>query len=96
MSDYGTLTFHKPDYDTFKCINICKRAIEKGGLYPAIANGANEKANELFRLGKIGFLDIADLVGDAVKNGKSKEDYTLSDVLEADKAARIYVEECVK
>lgn len=96
LSDYGTLTFHKPDYDTFKCINICKRAIEKGGLYPAIANGANEKANELFRLGKIGFLDIADLVGDAVKNGKSKEDYTLSDVLEADKAARIYVEECVK
>lgn len=93
LSDYGTLTFHKPDYDTFKCINICRSAIEKGGLYPAIANGANEKANELFRQGKIGFLDIAQLVLEAVENGKSKDDYTLNDILEADAAARAYVSE---
>lgn len=93
LSDYGKLTFHKPDYDTFKCINICRSAIEKGGLYPAIANGANEKANELFRQGKIGFLDIAQLVLEAVENGKSKDDYTLNDILEADAAARAYVSE---
>lgn len=91
LSDYGTLTFCKPDYDTFACINICRSAIEKGGLYPAIANGANEAANLLFRQGKIGFLDIARLVGSAVENGKSKADYTLDDVLEADKAAREFV-----
>ena len=91
LSDYGTLTFCKPDYDTFECINICRSAIEKGGLYPAIANGANEAANLLFRQGKVGFLDIARLVGSAVENGKSKADYTLDDVLEADKAAREFV-----
>lgn len=91
LSDYGTLTFFKPDYDTFECINICRSAIEKGGLYPAIANGANEAANLLFRQGKVGFLDIAKLVGSAVENGKSKADYTLNDVLEADKAAREFV-----
>ena len=96
LSDYGTLTFHKPDYDTFACLNICRGAIEKGGLYPCIANGANEKANELFRKGKIGFLDIAALVGDAVENLSSKENYTLSDVLEADRRAREFVEERVK
>lgn len=95
LSDYGTLTFHKPDYETFKCIKVCKDAIEKGGLYPAIANGANEKANELFRKGKIGFLDIASLVSSAVESLSSKENYTLSDVLETDKKARAFVEERV-
>lgn len=91
LSDYKMLSFYNPDYDTFKCINVCRKAIEAGGLYPAVANGANEKANLLFRQGKIGFLDIAELVEKAVKNVKSKDDYTLSDVFEADKAAREYV-----
>ncbi len=96
LADYGTLTFHKPDYDTFKCINICRDAINKGGLYPAIANGANEAANFLFRQGKIRFLDIAQLVSCAVKSGQSKDDYTLEDVLDADKKAREYVFRTVK
>ena len=96
LSDYGSLTFRKPDYETFGCINLCRSAIEKGGLYPAIANGANEKANELFRNGKIGFLQIAELVALALENGISKENYTLSDVLEADMAARDFVESKVR
>lgn len=95
LSDYGNLTFSKPDYETFRCINLCRNAIEKGGLYPAIANGANEKANELFRNGKIGFLQVAELVEAALKNGKSKEEYSLSDVLEADRAARDFVESLI-
>ncbi|MBQ8028473.1 MAG: 1-deoxy-D-xylulose-5-phosphate reductoisomerase [Clostridia bacterium] len=95
LSEFSTLSFYKPDYKTFRCINICRNAIEKGGLYPAIANGANERANELFRQGKIGFLEIAQLVEAAVNNGKSKEDYGLSDVLEADRNARLYVSEAV-
>lgn len=91
LAEFQTLTFYKPDYDTFRCINICRNAINKGGLYPAAANGANEAANYLFRTGKIGFLDIAQLVGEATDNAKSKENYTLSDVLDADRAARDYV-----
>ncbi len=96
LSDYKSLTFSKPDYETFRCINLCRSAIEKGGLFPAIANGANEKANELFRNGRVGFLQIADLVESAISNGVSKDNYTLSDVLEADKAAREFVESHVR
>ena len=96
LSDYKSLTFSKPDYETFRCINLCRSAIEKGGLFPAIANGANEKANELFRKGKVGFLQIADLVEAAISNGVSKDNYTLSDVLEADRAAREFVESHVR
>lgn len=92
FKDYPNLSFYQPDYDTFRCINICRRAIEKGGLYPAAANGANEKANLLFREGKIGFMQIAELVEAAAENCKNINDYTLSDVLEADRAARAFVE----
>ena len=52
LTDYGTLTFEKPDYETFGCINICRNAINKGGLFPACANSANEAANLAFRQGK--------------------------------------------
>ncbi len=91
LSDVGTLTFAKPDYDTFECINICRRAIEKGGLYPAAANSANEEANRLFREGKIKFLDIAKLVGAASEEVGRAGDYTFDDVLAVDRAAREFV-----
>ena len=29
LTDYGTLTFEKPDYETFGCINICKKAMRR-------------------------------------------------------------------
>ena len=87
--EYSNLTFYKPDYDTFRCINICRDAITKGGLYPCVANGANEMANELFRKEKIGFLQIAELVEKAMNEADfSTDNYTLSDVLEADRWAR--------
>ncbi|MBQ7295099.1 MAG: 1-deoxy-D-xylulose-5-phosphate reductoisomerase [Clostridia bacterium] len=94
--EYGNLTFFKPDYDTFRCINICRDAIRKGGLYPCTANGANEVANYLFRQGKIGFLEIADMVEKAVEYAPKCDSYTLEDVLEADKQARLFVENSLK
>lgn len=91
LTDYATLTFEKPDYETFGCINICREAIKKGGLYPAAANSANEAANLAFRQGKIKFLEIEELVSAAVSDAASKDDYTLADVNETDKWARNYV-----
>ena len=90
--DFQNLTFFKPDYETFSCLNICRDAIRKGGLYPCAANGANERANALFREGKIGFLQIADLVEKATEKTVNKEFYTLDDVLEADRYARELVD----
>ncbi len=94
--EYGNLTFYKPDYDTFRCINICRDAIAKGGLYPCTANGANEMANYLFRQGKIGFLDIADRVEKAVQSAPKCDVYTLEDVLEADRQARRFAENSLR
>lgn len=96
LSQIGKLTFFEPDYDTFKCLNACKKALSMGGTATAIANGANEEANMLFRQGKISFLDIGELVNGAVDSIRNFEPRTVEDVLSADKLARQYVLENVK
>ena len=93
LTDFGTLTFEKADEETFSCIKYCKDAFTRGGTATAIANSANEEANRLFREGKIGFLEIGDLVGEALENISVKDDYTLEDIFETDIEARKYVTE---
>ncbi len=95
LADYGKLTFFEPDYDTFKCINVCKNAIEMGGLHPAAANGANEESVKFFLEGKIKFTDIAYLNEEAMLKAPEKENFTLEDVLETDTAAREYVKQTI-
>ncbi len=84
----GSLTFEKPDTETFRCLPLCIEAIEKGGLYPTAVNGANEESVRLFLEGKIGFLDIARLNEEAMVNAVNKTDFTVEDIFEADKLAR--------
>lgn len=88
----GTLTFERPDTDTFRCLKLCIDAINAGGLKPTSANGANEEAVKLFLEDKIGFLQIADMVENAISAQNNVEHFTLEDIFEADAAAR----ECVR
>lgn len=91
LSQIGKLTFFEPDYNTFECLRACKKALDMGGVATAVANGANEEANRLFREGSIAFLDIGNLVMGAVENVKNFEPQTVEDVLKADNLARQYV-----
>lgn len=91
LAQIGKMTFFEPDYDTFKCLRACKKALSLGGVTTAIANGANEEANRLFREGKITFLEIGDLVMGAIDNIDNFEPLCIDDVLKADKLAREYV-----
>lgn len=88
LSDIGTLTFQKPDTETFRCLPLCISAINEGGLRPTAVNGANEEAVRLFLEGKIKFLQIADLVEKAAYSVENKKDFNLEDILYTDKAAR--------
>ncbi len=88
LADVGTLTFQKPDTETFKCLPICIAAINEGGLRPTAVNGANEEAVRLFLEGKIKFLQIAELVEKAAYSVENKKDFNLEDILYTDKAAR--------
>ncbi len=88
LADIQTLSFYKPDTKAFACIDICKRAIEKGGLATTAVNAANEVAVSLFLQDKIDFLDIEQIAADALNNQKKTAYNTVEEVLEADKAAR--------
>ena len=85
------MTFYSADDKTFKCLSACKRAMKLGGLYPAVANGANEVANLLFRQNKISFLDIGELVSASLDEVKVGRAGCLDDVLDADIRAREFV-----
>ena len=91
LTDIGTLTFEKPDTEVFRCLPICIEAINRGGLFPTAANGANEEAVRLFLEGKIKFLQIAELVEKAMLSAKTQKEFTVEDILAADKTARMCV-----
>lgn len=91
LTDLSRLTFYKPDMETFRCLPACLRAIERGGLVPAAANGANEEAVRLFLEGKIGFLKIGELVSAAAEREQRCGSFSVDDVFDADRAAREFV-----
>ena len=93
LAQIGKLTFFDPDYETFACLSACKRALAMGGVATAIANGANEEANMLFRQGKIKFLEIGELVTGAIDSVPNVTPKTVEDVLDADALARQYVKD---
>ena len=91
LAQIGKLSFFEPDYDTFQCLRACKKAFAMGGAATAIANGANEEANALFRQGKIRFLDIGELVMGAVDAVPNFTPSCVQDILDVDAQARQYV-----
>lgn len=91
LTDYGALTFEKPDFDTFKCLTACIEAIKRGGAYPCIVNGANEEAVRLFLNGKIKFTDIGKLVSSTLEEFPYHDINCCEDVMEWDKKARGFV-----
>ncbi len=92
----GTLTFEKPDTDTFRLLPLCIEAINRGGLYPTAINGANEESVKLFLEGKIKFLQIAELNEKAMNACVNKTDFTVEDIFEADALARQIVRDSIK
>ena len=91
FTDYGTLTFAKPDYDTFDCLSGCIEAIKRGGAYPCIVNAVNEEAVGLFLDKRIPFLKIGELVMDALGDFGQLPSESYEDIKKADASAREYV-----
>ena len=91
LSDYGTLTFGKPDLETFDCLSACIKAISMGGSMPAMVNGANEEAVAQFLSGNISFLQIGELVMSVTDEFPNESIKSLEDVLRVDAMAREFV-----
>ena len=91
LAALGSLTFAQPDLETFRCLKVCLQALERGGLAPAAANGANEEAVALFLQEKIGFLEIPQLVEAAMLRQPDAPADSVEAVLQADREARQFV-----
>ena len=92
LFDYGTLSFARPDPETFCCLKAALDAIGRGGLYPTLVNGANEELVRLFLEEKIPFLKIGDTVCKALELDGSGE-VTVESILDAEQRARRFVRE---
>lgn len=91
LTDYGTLTFEKPDYDTFRCLTAAIEAITRGGAYPCLVNSANEEAVRAFLADEIPFIEIGEIVSSVLGEFGFSEISCYEDVMNADKLAREYV-----
>ncbi len=87
LEDWATLTFAAPDDEAFPTVNMARRALAQGGLYPAALNAANEVAVGAFIAGEIGFLDIMRLAG-AVLDQPLPTPISVDDVFAIDKQVR--------
>ena len=87
-----SITFEKPDTDTFLGLPLAYRAIHTGGSMPTVFNAANEKAVALFLDKKIRFLTIYDLIQGAMENHKVVENPSVEQILEAEAEAHAFVE----
>lgn len=61
-ADVARLNFEELDEARFPCFRLAREAARRGGTYPCVLVGADEEAVALFLAGKIGLLDIAELI----------------------------------
>ncbi|MBP5644785.1 MAG: 1-deoxy-D-xylulose-5-phosphate reductoisomerase [Bacteroidales bacterium] len=88
FTQYPSLTFEKPDTETFRCLALAYEAIRRGGNMPCVMNAANEVAVQLFIEGKIGFLGIADYVEQQMQRAAFISSPTLDDLFGTDAEVR--------
>lgn len=93
LTEYGSLTFEKPDYGTFRCLSAAIEAIKRGGAYPCLVNSANEEAVRAFLNDEISFISIGEIVSSVLDVFEASEIRSYDDVMKADSAARVYVRE---
>ena len=86
------LTFEKPDEARFRCLALAKAALAAGGLAPTIMNAANEVAVAAFLDGRLGFLQIAELVEQTLEaaepDAAGSAAFDLETIIAADAMAR--------
>jgi 1-deoxy-D-xylulose-5-phosphate reductoisomerase len=83
-----TLEFHAPDTETFPMLALARAAGERGGTAPCAFNAANEVAVAAFLDGRLSFLGIPEVVGEALAAADAAPARDLDELVEADRAAR--------
>ncbi|MCW5772944.1 MAG: 1-deoxy-D-xylulose-5-phosphate reductoisomerase [Rhodospirillaceae bacterium] len=96
LAAIGSLTFEKPDLERFPALGLARAALEAGGSAPTVLNAANEVAVHAFLDRRIGFLDIAKIVGETLDRMLVCAIDTLEMVAEIDRSARALARESIE
>lgn len=91
----GSVTFEEPDMETFQGLRLAYRALERGGSLPTVYNAANERAVALFLEGRIGYLQIPQLIRRCMEHHTVVEDPGVEQILEAEQSVYDYIGELV-
>ncbi|MBS1681127.1 MAG: 1-deoxy-D-xylulose-5-phosphate reductoisomerase [Bacteroidetes bacterium] len=96
FSKYPSLTFEKPDTETFRNLALSFEALSRGGNAPCVLNAANEIAVAEFLNEKIGFLEMTEVVEQCLEKMDFTAKPTLDDYLQTDKETRIKAKELIQ
>ncbi|WP_404818042.1 1-deoxy-D-xylulose-5-phosphate reductoisomerase [Reichenbachiella ulvae] len=88
FTEYPSLTFEKPDMDTFRNLALSFEALKKGGNQPCVLNAANEIAVSEFLKDRIGFIEMSDLVASCMQEVSFVAKPSLEDYIETDQETR--------
>lgn len=91
LTSLSPISFEEVDTDKFRSLYLARWAGEMGGAYIPVLLGADEEAVHLFLEGKIGFLEIVDLIERALSEIVLDEPRSLEDLLETIHIARVKV-----
>ncbi len=91
-----SLTFKKPDLESFPCLSYAYTALEAGGTMPSVLNAANEVAVNAFLKGIIRFTAIPHVIKKIMDQHSLISETGLDVILEADKWARKKAKEIIK
>ncbi len=92
----GSMTFEEPDIETFTGLKLAYEAAAAGGSMPTVYNAANEKAVALFLDRKIGYLQIPELIGEAMEQHRLIPDPNVDEILSAEAEAYAFIDARVK
>lgn len=90
------LSFEAPDLERFPNLRLAYEAIEKGGNIPCVLNAANEVVNQAFREGKCGFLQMSDVIAQAMDSATYIAEPTYEDYVQTDAEVRRMALEILK
>ena len=88
----GSITFEKPDTETFKGLDLAYQAAGIGGSMPTVFNAANEMAVKYFLSGKIRFLEIYDMILDAMEHHQKIESPDVEQILQSEQETYEYLQ----
>jgi 1-deoxy-D-xylulose-5-phosphate reductoisomerase len=91
--EMGSLTFEKPDAARFPALELGRRAMQRGGVAPAMMNAANEIAVQYFLDDKTNFYGITDCIAHVLERCETVARPALDDIFHADETARRLAEE---